>query len=158
MILYKAPEIYGCLIFLAEGSNLLCIIFLMSLPLSEVRSAVHVTEHAECSVRKEPMTVSLHECLVCLSLRKFRKLLVECLSKKFKLGIVHSLVIDLRQSVEFCLKFLVGLCHRDSGSRKIDELWMKSEGRISIVRIRIFPGSSHCGIVDRKKLKNALAC
>ena len=135
MILHEAPEIYGSVVLSAERCNLLCIIFLMRLPLVEIWSSVHVTEHAECSIWKKPMAISLHECLITSCSGEFCKSLVKGLPQHLQLGIVHSFIIDLRKSVKLSLELLVSLGHRHARCRKIDELRVKRERRVGIVRI-----------------------
>ena len=66
VILNKAPEVDFSLVLLTESCNLLLVVFCIAFPLREVRSAVKVTEDAECSVWNKPVSVSVHEKLVVL--------------------------------------------------------------------------------------------
>ena len=81
------------------------------------------------------MRVLLHESLIAGCRRKLLESLVESLVKELKLGIVHSLVVYLVQSIQLSLKSLVGLVHLHACRRQMDELRMKSESRVRIIWI-----------------------
>ena len=80
VILHEAPEIDLGPVLLTEGGNLLSAVFGISLPLREVRSAVQVTENAECGVWKEPVAVLVDEFLIFLLCGKLLDSPVECLA------------------------------------------------------------------------------
>ena len=135
VILNEAPEVDLCLVLLAECCNLLLVIFCISFPLREVRSAVKVTEDAECSVWEKPVSIVLDKCLISFCCRELLECLVECLVQELELGVVHALVVDLLKSVELGLESLVCLILLHSHCRKVQELRVEREGRVRVIRI-----------------------
>ena len=79
------------------------------------------------------MCVLLYKCLIALCCRKLLECLVESHVQEFELCVVHALIVDLLESVELCLEGLVCFVPLPAGSRKIDELRVKSECRVRVV-------------------------
>ncbi len=75
-------------------------------------------------------------------------------------GVVHALVINLRETVEFLsdsveiFSFLVIFESADSFGTKIHRV--KRENGIRLIGIRVHPGSGHGGVVDGKNLQHLL--
>ena len=83
----------------AHGGNRLRIVFLMFRPLAEIRCAIQISEVREGSIREQPVFVVLEELLEFSRCQYLLAGLLEHQTDVFTLGIVHTFIIDLSQSV-----------------------------------------------------------
>ena len=115
---------------------------------------------AEGSIGHEPLLILCKELLEGLALHRLAALLGIKLTEILELGIVHALVVDLRQSVELFLQGIeVCLALGILQSRQLTEvgvLGMEGIDTDGVIGIAVLPGVGHVGIVDRQHLQHAL--
>ena len=134
--LLPAPEAHfirmGGGIFLDLGGR----IFRPSAPPGSLAGLVFITKAAEDSIWQEPGLFRLHEGLVGVggeeSLDLFRPV---SLAQQVSLGLVDPLVILLRKGVQFVSHSLIAGVRAAACRREIDELRMKGEDGVRVVRI-----------------------
>ena len=129
-------------------------------PLREVGSTIGITQVAILCIRNEPLLGFLEECLELSRSQHILPFLVEDDVQILRLGIVDTLVVDLRQSVEFLTESLKLLALSLIGNRRqlsqVGVLRVESEDRDTAVRIAVGPCMCNRRVVDRQNLQHAL--
>src|SRR5574344_253992 len=131
-------------------------------PFRECRCTIFVSIETVGSIRHEPLLVGAEERFERLSFHHRCTILHEKVGEVCPFDAVHSLIINLRQSVKFFLQlgilvyqFLVFQLRQ---RRKVGILWMQGINADAVIRIRICPRMRYSGVVYRQKLKNTLTC
>ena len=129
-------------------------------PFRECCSAVLLVIETEGSVGHEPFLVVVEELLECGLLACCCKLLFEQQAQILALGVVHTLVVNLRQGVEFlaqCLHAFLRFGILQFGQlAKVGILRMKGVYTYTVIWIGVSPCVGDGGVVDGKYLNDAL--
>ena len=132
---------------------LLCIVYRMSRPFTEVGGPVSITQIAEGSVRSQPFFVSFEELLEFLGSQYFFPFLLEYQMEEFPFSPVYSLIINSCKIIQFLLFlieprgcFFVFQC---SHLLYIRIHRMKSIDGNTVVGIRVRPCMGHGRVINR---------
>ena len=134
--------------------------FMMVGPLLEGGSAVEVAVVAEGSIGHQPGLVLVEELLEGLALQDGLTLLLVERPQILQLRIVHPLVVDLRQGVQFqseCLELrLQRLVLQGGQLAEVGILGMECIDADRVIGIGVLPGVGHVRVVDGQHLQHAL--
>ena len=134
--------------------------FMMVGPLLEGGSAVEVAVVAEGSIGHQPGLVLVEELLEGLALQDGLALLLVERPQILQLRIVHPLVVDLRQGVQFqseCLELrLQRLVLQGGQLAEVGILGMECIDADRVIGIGVLPGVGHVRVVDGQHLQHAL--
>ena len=129
-------------------------------PLRECSGAAEIAVVGKGSIGHKPLFVLLEELLEGLALHHLAAFLSIEFAQILHLGIVHPLVVNLRQGVQFFLQsVVVGLACLVLEGRQLAQvgiLRMQGIDADGVVRIGILPGMSDVRIVDGEYLQHAL--
>ena len=112
-------------------------------PLAEVCRAIFVAQIAILSVRHQPRFCLLKECLKLGRSHHSLAFLLIYYAQIFVLGVVHALIVNLRQGVEFLAQglkpFAFGLVGNRRQGVEVGILRMQREDAYAAVGIRVGP-------------------
>ena len=161
--LHEVPERHFLVFACAAVCHRLTLAFIEGVvigPVAECGSAVKVAVVAECRIRHEPVFIVVEECLKRLGAHHLCAVLLKELTQIASLGGIHSLIVDLRERVEFVLE--CGVIARTLFVLKlwklanIDEHWVQRIDADALVGIGVQPCVGDGCIIDREHLKRTL--
>ncbi len=130
-------------------------------PLAECGCAVEVAIVAECGIGHEPVFVGIEKFLVLAALEHGGSFLVVEQLQVFALGVVHALVVDLRQGVQLLAQLLKLCCLERVLQRwqlvEVDVLRVQCIDADAVVGVGVLPCPGDGGVVDGQHLQGALA-
>ena len=134
--------------------------FCLLRPLVEVGSTILIAIDTELSIRNQPLSVVIVELLVGFGSLHMLPLLFEQLLQVVHLGLEHTLVVNLWQSVQFLAQRLkcssLSLILNLRQLTEVGVLRMQGIDTDRVIRIAVLPSTRHIGVVNRQYLQDAL--
>ena len=129
-------------------------------PCVKVCSVVFVAQDTESGIGNQPVFVLFVEVLVLLGLHHFFAFFAEGKAEVVALGLVHTFVVNLAQSVELPEGLLIFLLFGGVGKgaylAQVDKHGVESIDGNGLVGVGVYPASCHSGVVDGQNLQRAL--